>query len=176
MTQARSAYYPTLYGSLTGVYAENNSRLGAGALNNPVIYDRFAEDFGGLRPWIVREWQWYAAKNTTSTDVIRTEGLYNWGAAPFGFNPDTRFTVAEVGPGFTSFDQQGPDAIDMPRRGGAYYEDSLRQALASGKKIMAIETWNELDEGTGILETREWGRQYIDLTRHYVDLFKASPP
>jgi outer membrane protein len=43
VTQARSAYYPTLYGSLTGVYAENNSRLGAGALNNPVIYDRFAE-------------------------------------------------------------------------------------------------------------------------------------
>lgn len=43
VTQARSAYYPTVYGSLTGVYAENDSRIGAGALNNPVIYDRFAE-------------------------------------------------------------------------------------------------------------------------------------
>jgi uncharacterized protein DUF5010 len=137
------------------------------------VYDRFAEDFGGLRPWIVREWQWYAAKNTAGTDVLRTEGLYNWGAAPFGFNPDTRFTVAEVGPGFTSFDQQGPNAVDMPRRGGAYYEDNLRQAVASGCKIMAIETWNELDEGTAIMETREFGRQYIDLTRRYTDLFKA---
>ena len=28
------------------------------------VYDHFAQDFGGLRPWIVREWQWYAAKNT----------------------------------------------------------------------------------------------------------------
>ena len=42
MTQARSAYYPTAYGSLTGVDAENNSRIAAGALNNPMIYDRYA--------------------------------------------------------------------------------------------------------------------------------------
>jgi outer membrane protein len=42
VTQARSAYYPTVYGSLTGVEAENDSRIGAGALNNPVIYDRYA--------------------------------------------------------------------------------------------------------------------------------------
>ncbi len=43
VTQARAAYYPTVYGSVTGAYAENESRIGAGALNNPVIYDRFAE-------------------------------------------------------------------------------------------------------------------------------------
>jgi hypothetical protein len=39
---------------------------------------------------------------------------------------------------------------------------------------MAVETWNELDEGTGILETREFGRQYIDLTRRYADMFKST--
>jgi outer membrane protein len=42
VTQARSAYYPTVYGSLTGVDAENNSRIAAGVLNNPIIYDRYA--------------------------------------------------------------------------------------------------------------------------------------
>jgi outer membrane protein len=42
VTEARSAYYPTIYGSLTGVEAESDSRIGAGALNNPVIYDRYA--------------------------------------------------------------------------------------------------------------------------------------
>jgi outer membrane protein len=42
VTEARSAYYPTAYGSLTGVVAENDSRVAAGALNNPVIYDRYA--------------------------------------------------------------------------------------------------------------------------------------
>jgi len=40
--QSRSAYYPQAFGSFTGVEAEHNSRVAAGVLNNPVIYDRFA--------------------------------------------------------------------------------------------------------------------------------------
>jgi outer membrane protein len=40
--QARSAYYPTAFGSLTGVEAEHDSRVAAGALNNPIIYDRYS--------------------------------------------------------------------------------------------------------------------------------------
>jgi outer membrane protein len=41
-TQARSAYYPQANGSLTGAVAEHDSRISAGALNNPIIYDRYA--------------------------------------------------------------------------------------------------------------------------------------
>jgi outer membrane protein len=40
--QVRSAYYPTANGSLTGVEAENNSRVAAGALNNPIIFNRYS--------------------------------------------------------------------------------------------------------------------------------------
>jgi outer membrane protein len=43
ITEARSAYYPQANGSLTGVKAENGSRVAAGFLNNPIIYDRFAD-------------------------------------------------------------------------------------------------------------------------------------
>jgi outer membrane protein len=43
VTEARSEYYPHAYGSLTGVEAENNSRVSAGALNNPIIFNRFAD-------------------------------------------------------------------------------------------------------------------------------------
>ena len=43
VVETRSVYYPQAYGNLTGVKAENNSRIAAGGLNNPVIYDRFAE-------------------------------------------------------------------------------------------------------------------------------------
>lgn len=43
VTQVRSSYYPQAYGSLTGVEAEHDSRVAASALNNPVIYDRFAD-------------------------------------------------------------------------------------------------------------------------------------
>src|SRR5439155_17247171 len=35
-----SAFQPTLFGSVTGVGADGGSRLAAGALNNPVVYNR----------------------------------------------------------------------------------------------------------------------------------------
>jgi outer membrane protein len=40
--ETKSAYYPNLYGSLTGVEAENGSRIAAGTLSNSLIYNRFA--------------------------------------------------------------------------------------------------------------------------------------
>jgi outer membrane protein len=40
--QAQSVYSPQANGNLTGVIAETDSRIAAGGLNNPVIYDRFA--------------------------------------------------------------------------------------------------------------------------------------
>jgi hypothetical protein len=41
-----------------------------------------------------------------------------------------------------------------------------------------IETWNEFHEGTSIAESREHGRQYIDLTRKFVEQFRRGvvPP
>ncbi len=40
--QVRSAYYPSVEGNATGVEAENGSRITAGGLNNPSVYDRYA--------------------------------------------------------------------------------------------------------------------------------------
>jgi hypothetical protein len=62
---------------------------------------------------------------------------------------------------------------NTPRGNGGYYRSAWQQALASGRKIAMVETWNVLDEGTGILDTHEFGRQYIDITRQNADLFKA---
>jgi outer membrane protein len=42
VTQTNSAYYPTVTGSATGVDAENSSRIAAGGLNNPIIYERYS--------------------------------------------------------------------------------------------------------------------------------------
>src|SRR3984893_1453610 len=42
VTQARSAYYPQVFGSLTGVKSETDSRVAAGSLSNAIIYDRYA--------------------------------------------------------------------------------------------------------------------------------------
>ena len=43
--EQQSAYYPTVYGSLTGVKPKEGTRIAAGNLNNPIVYERFA---GGL--------------------------------------------------------------------------------------------------------------------------------
>jgi outer membrane protein len=40
--ETRSAYFPAVYGSVTGADAQNASRIAAGGLNNPIILDRVA--------------------------------------------------------------------------------------------------------------------------------------
>ena len=40
--EAKSAYWPTVYGSVTGAAAQDGTRITAGALNNPTVFDRFA--------------------------------------------------------------------------------------------------------------------------------------
>src|SRR5205823_5200555 len=86
-------------------------------------------------------------------------------------------TVAQVGPGFknTQYCTGGPErnCFDIDRAGGARYEGQLQQAVASGRHLLAVETWNEFSEGTDIQETVETGRQYIELTRKYVDQLKG---
>jgi hypothetical protein len=135
------------------------------------VYARFPRDFGGLLPYVVRENQWYRGRVAPPQPVLRTEGLYIWGAAPFGFNDDPVFTVAEVGPGFcnSQFGGSGANRFCVDRADGRYYLDQLEAARRSGRRILAVETWNELGEASGILETEEWGRLYLDLTRQFLD-------
>ena len=40
--EVRSVYYPQAFGSATGVESEHDSRIAAGGLNNPIVYDRYA--------------------------------------------------------------------------------------------------------------------------------------
>ncbi|HEX4770796.1 MAG TPA: TolC family protein [Bryobacteraceae bacterium] len=41
VTEARSAYYPSLNGNITGAQANVNSRLGAGVINDPRLFNHF---------------------------------------------------------------------------------------------------------------------------------------
>jgi outer membrane protein len=41
--EVQSLYFPQASGALTGTYAENNSRIAAGFLNSPSLFDKFAE-------------------------------------------------------------------------------------------------------------------------------------
>jgi outer membrane protein len=41
--EVQSIYYPQASGAATGVYAENNSRISAGLLNSPMVFNKFAD-------------------------------------------------------------------------------------------------------------------------------------
>jgi hypothetical protein len=142
------------------------------------LSDRFAQDFGGLRLFVVGENQWRRARVAPPQPLLQLDALYGWGAAANGFNSDPVFTVAQVGPGFTNtaYCTGGPErnCFNINREDGAFYERQLRQAIATPRKILAVETWNEFSEGTDIQETVQTGRKYIDLTRTYLDRWRAA--
>ena len=81
--QVRSAYFPTVYGSLTGARAESGSRIAAGGLNNPIILDRFAAGFSvgqlitdfGRTPHLVQSFGLRADAQRQEVDNRRAEVL-----------------------------------------------------------------------------------------------------
>ena len=119
---------------------------------------RFQDDFWGIRPWIVRETSW----------DVKTPMRYAWGAA---LAPNFH-DVTCIGPGYDHTAVRGREPLIRDREGGRFYERSWLQALRHKSNIVMIETWNELHEGTDICETKQYGKQYIDLTRKYATLFK----
>jgi outer membrane protein len=92
VTEARSDYYPHAYGSVTGVKAENNSRVAAGALNNPIIFSRFADgvtvqqlvtDFGRTHE-LVKSSELHAKAQEENVTTTRADVLLQVDAAYYG--------------------------------------------------------------------------------------------
>jgi outer membrane protein len=90
--QYRAAYEPVLYGSFTGVGADNGSRLAAGGLNNPVVYDRLGSgltvgqmitDFGRTGN-LVASAKLRAAAQDQATESTRAQILFAVSDAYFG--------------------------------------------------------------------------------------------
>lgn len=93
------------------------------------ISNQFARDFGAA-PFIVRESTW---------EGVRTDGVYDWGAALNG--PRTSGRVGSLGPGFDDRsvpDRPVPQVRD--RECGDVYRAAWREIAGSGVRIAAIET------------------------------------
>ena len=101
------------------------------------------------------------------------ESQYQWGAA---LKPQLLDT-AGVGPGYDHSAVPGRAPLVRSRDEGRFYRFGWQKLLdrAPGERpwLVHVETWNELHEGTEICETKEYGRQYIDLTRRFADVFHA---
>jgi hypothetical protein len=126
--------------------------------------DNFAKDFGGRVPYLAPQNSWRTKGDATCA----------WGGA-LGLQ---RTSIAELGPGYDHSAVPGRTPLIVKREGGKFYQDNWEKLLRSPSQFVMIETWNELHEGTDICESKEYGRQYIVLTRKYAELFKHGwmPP
>lgn len=144
-------------------------------------YAHFQAEFGA-RPYIVREVSWdypilgrddRGAPIRDFSRPIQTENNYLWGAAQHGYVE--RGGVAAVGPGYDDRRLPGRAGTVAARDDGKFYANNFVAALRSGHPLLAIETWNEIHEASGICETVEYGRGYLELTRLLAPYFHAAP-
>ena len=81
--------------------------------------------------------------------------------------------AATVLPGYDDTNIRKPGLV-YPRDNGSTYNETWRAALASNPDWILICSWNEWHEGTEIEPSVEYGYLYINLTRHYVKIFKEK--
>ncbi|MCX7044806.1 MAG: DUF5010 domain-containing protein [Candidatus Sumerlaeota bacterium] len=121
---------------------------------------QFAQDFTGRVPWIAAEVSWQ----------VKTDSKVVWGGALGLKNAG----VAALGPGYDHSAVPGRAPLIQKREGGQFYENNWILFLRRPSNFVMVETWNEFHEGTDVADSKEYGRQYIDLTRKYSDLFKQG--
>jgi len=124
----------------------------------------FHREFGGRVPWIAPQNAWNLKGDNTCA----------WGGALGYQDPG----IGEIGPGYDHSAVPGRTPLVRDREGGKFYEESWLKFLRRPSNFVMIETWNEFHEGTDIAESKEYGRQYIELTCKYSALFKQGwkPP
>ncbi|MHB8901245.1 MAG: hypothetical protein ACYC6Y_21050 [Thermoguttaceae bacterium] len=126
----------------------------------PAVREMFRKDFG-TDLFLVKMRGWPG----------KADSEYQWGGA---LNPQILET-AGIGPGYDHSAVPGRTPLVRGRDGGRFYRYGWQRLLdmrpATRPWLVHVETWNELHEGTEICETTEYGRQYIELTRQFADVF-----
>lgn len=130
------------------------------------LVERF-EATHGVRPYLMLDRLW----DPSGQHGLPVDDWFSWGAALSpadrpGFEQSSTFAI---GPGFLD-----PGGRSRDREGGAYYARGWDRAIAAGRHMVLIDTWNYFAEGSAIAETREYGRQYLDITRAKAALFHAG--
>ena len=110
--------------------------------------------------------------DTPVIGLFRADAVTSWGAALNG--PWISDTVAQIGPGYNDTAVPGRSKPTRDREDGDFYRWSWERVMRSGARIVLIETWNEHHEATGISETVEHGRRYVQLTSRYAEAWKAG--
>jgi len=144
------------------------------------LYARFTADWG-VRPYIVADNSWrfaikgklFGGTEQDKSRPITVDDWYSWGASLTGYREEGG-NIAQIGPGYDERQLKSSDRTGRftDRADGRFYQRSWDEAIASGKRFVAIETWNEFHEASGIADSMEYGRRYLDITRDAASRFK----
>ena len=167
------------------VYRPEYGRVPAKADNSMIdLWHRGFREELGEELYVVLESAYYHSVYTedsewpgTNTDMRCTnaDNYFRWDAALAGPMLEERgeFPIATIGPGFDPRGQ-GKDGPLRDRRHGYTFRNAFRQAIKWNAPWLVIETFNFFEEGTDITETKEFGRQYLDIAHEYARRLKSA--
>lgn len=123
------------------------------------IADAFLQRYK-IRPWFVTDRSWN----------VRGTARWQKGAALYG--PQNGTDILSVGPGYD--DTRIPDRGTPVRKREEtrFYQWSWNKVLMSNPTLVIIESWNDFAAGTGIADSQEYGKSYLDLTRRFIGRMK----
>lgn len=101
--------------------------------------------------------------------------MQKYGSRVRAFGAD-KIWIATAMPGNDDTRTHRKGAYVRDRRGGDFYRETWRGALASSPDWTIITSWNEWVEGTMIEPSVSYGDLYLNITREFAALFKAGPP
>lgn len=82
--------------------------------------------------------------------------------------------VASLAPGFDERQLDHAREVLRPREGGRAYEAAWQELLEKPPRLVVIESWNQMYEGSAIAPTLEHGRRDVELTRRYAELLRRG--
>jgi len=129
----------------------------------PTVREMFRKDFG-TDLYIVKTAEWPGD----------ADSVYQWGAALNFIILD----AAAIGPGYDHSAVPGRMPLVRTRDNGDFYTLGWERLLKMDTKtrpfLVHLETWNEFHEGTDICESKEYGTQYLELTKKFATMFHAK--
>lgn len=131
--------------------------------------EHFEKDFGCPLIWVDNDE--YKSK------ALGFDAVIPYGAGVYGIKYDdsSRIRIGSVGAGFdSSAVAESGKAVIVPRFDGEAYRRYWSDLLAKSPQWIVCDSWNDLQNGSAVCATRQYGRKYIDETTSNIKKFQGS--